>query len=491
MNTEQPGSGLRKILRFPRCLLRLFGRRGASILPAVETVQDVFSTSNRLFSILWSYPETRWKLVVLLIAIVVTGVVDYVVFFIIGRLSGFAESSVPQEMRSQTFGLVAFFIGSLILLKVIGYTSRTVDFVGTRLLGLDQRRIFDQLITSAMARVDVAHLLNKQSREKLERVYLSGREKLVELMENQSAVLAYLLEIAAGAAVVFTHKWWLLLLPCLAAAQILRVLIRYSQRSWTVELDSTGDELRRNRITDLFLDFEPASEIRVQQASAGLVEIARQTNERIVKLLGVPEQELIRSQRGITGLMLICLLGLGIVLGVEFQSGELLLGTMVFLFLSCHNFFDAVERFSDVWAGQAERAQASKEVLEVGKLEPLEEWKGHTILERTRGPWRIEFKDVSFSYPDSAKAGRRRKWAVRRLNLVLEPQRTYLLVGGNGSGKSTLQKLLLGIFRPTEGQILVDGVPLTELDLDWWRRIWRVQSQSGIIFPLTVRDNIA
>lgn len=75
----------------------------------------------------------------------------------------------------------------------------------------------------------------------------------------------------------------------------------------------------------------------------------------------------------------------------------------------------------------------------------------------------ITFEDVAFGYPGTGTE------VLRDVTLTLPAGATVALVGDNGAGKSTLVKLLAGYYRPTRGRILVDGVPLGEIDLDAWR----------------------
>lgn len=67
---------------------------------------------------------------------------------------------------------------------------------------------------------------------------------------------------------------------------------------------------------------------------------------------------------------------------------------------------------------------------------------------------RVELRDVWFKYPGAED------WAVRGLNLTIEPGQTLALVGPSGGGKSTIAALLLGLYTPQRGAILVDGQPL-------------------------------
>ncbi|MFY0536401.1 ATP-binding cassette domain-containing protein [Nannocystis pusilla] len=73
---------------------------------------------------------------------------------------------------------------------------------------------------------------------------------------------------------------------------------------------------------------------------------------------------------------------------------------------------------------------------------------------------------------------------------VPQARRGLCLVGRSGAGKSSLAALLLGLARPTAGEIAVDGVPLARLDLDALRRCTGVVTQSAALLDGTIRDNI-
>lgn len=100
------------------------------------------------------------------------------------------------------------------------------------------------------------------------------------------------------------------------------------------------------------------------------------------------------------------------------------------------------------------------------------------------GPPRIELRDVGFRYPGAARP------ALRDVTLTIEPGETIALVGRNGAGKTTLIKLLVGLYRPTTGTILVDGVDVTTIPVDELRKRIGVIFQDFAHFQLTARENI-
>ena len=96
----------------------------------------------------------------------------------------------------------------------------------------------------------------------------------------------------------------------------------------------------------------------------------------------------------------------------------------------------------------------------------------------------IRFEQVRFGYP-----GRDRP-VYEGLDLTIEAGRSLAIVGLNGAGKTTLIKLLAGLSTPQAGRISVDGVDLSELDPQSWRRSVAAIFQDFVHYQLPARDNI-
>ena len=98
--------------------------------------------------------------------------------------------------------------------------------------------------------------------------------------------------------------------------------------------------------------------------------------------------------------------------------------------------------------------------------------------------WSIEFAEVSFAYPGTEQP------VLTDVSFVLEAGRHYALVGANGSGKSTIAKLMLGLYRPDGGRILINGASIAEWPQDALNGLFGVVFQDFARYSLTVRDNI-
>jgi ABC-type multidrug transport system fused ATPase/permease subunit len=97
----------------------------------------------------------------------------------------------------------------------------------------------------------------------------------------------------------------------------------------------------------------------------------------------------------------------------------------------------------------------------------------------------IEFRDVRFAYPGSARP------VLDGFSLRIPAGSSLAIVGQNGAGKTTLAKLLCRLYDPQRGAVLADGVDLRELDLDAWRARTAAVFQDYIRYELPLRDNVA
>jgi ABC-type multidrug transport system fused ATPase/permease subunit len=97
---------------------------------------------------------------------------------------------------------------------------------------------------------------------------------------------------------------------------------------------------------------------------------------------------------------------------------------------------------------------------------------------------RVEFRDVWFSYEAD-------KPVIRGVSFLAQPGTVTAFVGSSGSGKSTLINLIAAFYKPGQGSILIDGIPLEEIRLDSYRSQLGVVLQDNFLFDGTIRENIA
>ncbi len=96
----------------------------------------------------------------------------------------------------------------------------------------------------------------------------------------------------------------------------------------------------------------------------------------------------------------------------------------------------------------------------------------------------LEFRHVSFRYPGASED------ALQDVNFIMKAGEVLGLIGPLGSGKSTLIELLSGVYRPTSGWILVNGIPLDELSRDALTSLLAIVPQESFLFSDSVEENI-
>jgi ATP-binding cassette subfamily C protein LapB len=115
---------------------------------------------------------------------------------------------------------------------------------------------------------------------------------------------------------------------------------------------------------------------------------------------------------------------------------------------------------------------------------PVERPEGEHFLSRQSFRGDIEFRDVSFSYPNAEVP------ALRGVSFRISAGEKVGILGRTGSGKSTLLRLILGLYRPVSGAVLIDGIDMRQLDPGELRRSIGYVPQDVMLFYGTLRDNL-
>jgi ATP-binding cassette subfamily C protein LapB len=129
-------------------------------------------------------------------------------------------------------------------------------------------------------------------------------------------------------------------------------------------------------------------------------------------------------------------------------------------------------------------AKTAYDTLNAITTQPMERLSDQHFLERDAFKGKIEFRNVSFSYPDTEVP------ALDNVSFVIFPGEQVGIIGRIGSGKSTIEKLILKLYDPTEGSILIDDVDIAQLDPERLRKYIGYVSQDIVLFRGTLKENI-
>ncbi|MBE9006224.1 ATP-binding cassette domain-containing protein [Fortiea sp. LEGE XX443] len=167
-------------------------------------------------------------------------------------------------------------------------------------------------------------------------------------------------------------------------------------------------------------------------------------------------------------------------------QNQLTIGQLVAFNMLLGNIIRPFQRLVVLWNQVQEVIIATERINDVLEAEPEEDLQNQPrqILPRLRG--HIRFDNVTFRYrPDSDIN------VLENLSFEIKPQQTVAVVGRSGSGKTTLSKLILGLYPPTDGKVLIDAHDVTSISLRSLRSQIGVVDQDTFLFGGTIRENIS
>ncbi|MEH2359020.1 peptidase domain-containing ABC transporter [Nostoc sp.] len=167
-------------------------------------------------------------------------------------------------------------------------------------------------------------------------------------------------------------------------------------------------------------------------------------------------------------------------------NGELTIGQLVAFNMLVGNVLSPFQRLAMLWNQLQEIVISTERINDVLEAEPEEdlETKPRKSLGKLHG--NIRFQNVTFRYHSETETN-----VLENLNFEIQAEQMVAVVGRSGSGKTTLSKLILGLYPPTDGKVLIDDHDITSVVLRSLRSQIGVVDQDTFLFGGTIRENIA
>ncbi|MCW3102363.1 MAG: ABC-type multidrug transport system, ATPase and permease component [Bacteroidetes bacterium] len=251
----------------------------------------------------------------------------------------------------------------------------------------------------------------------------------------------------------------------------------------TINKKSTKVQEKLSEITTMTQ--EAFSGIRVLKAygreQQSFDEFDRQSGEYKKRTLGLVKTESLFQpfMIGLIGLSTLSTIYIG---GMEVIEGKLTIGSIAVFLVFVNRLTWPIASLGWV-TSLIQRAAASQTRIneflntqpEIKNTEPV-----HSEIKG-----RIEFRNVSFVYPDSGITG------LKNVSFTVEPGQSLAIIGKTGSGKSTIASLLCRLYDVTSGEILIDGTPISRLNLAGLRQQTGYVPQEVFLFSDTIANNIS
>ena len=295
-----------------------------------------------------------------------------------------------------------------------------------------------------------------------------------------SVLVTSVLGVVSLVLTLWGYSWLLAVTALASVGQFYLAAWLEEKRRYQASEQLVAAKRRRDYLWSLFLDPRAIKEMRVMGFAGFLAQRWRQSRDDINDRLWRQEDAACRRTLLCEGIRLLgWLLGVGVALALLYH-GCLRVGV----------FGAVLTAFSGVQTAVKNHLSA------VGKIPALlayaKDYFDFIALPDAPNGSRplaalgdIRLQDVSFRYP-SAPAD-----TLHGLDFQLRVGETVAVVGENGSGKTTFVKLLLGIYPPGAGRVLVDGNPMADLDCHSLYRRLAFLSQDWFVYDLSLADNLA
>lgn len=428
--------------------------------------------SMRIFRYISPY---RLPFIIGLISLAISSVSSLAIFSSLGELIDFTQQNFKEKVWQ-----VTLLLGVLLIVQAITSYLRiyTFSIVTENSIAKLRKDVFNQLLILPMH-----FYASKRTGELSSRISSDISTIKDSLTTYLAEFIRQIIIIIGSVAIMWSTSWKLALfmlatLPALAifAVSFGRYVRKLSKKA-------------QNQVAE--------SQTIVEETLTGMVTVKAFTGEWFEsKRYAKVTDELIRTGmknavvRGIFASTLIVFLFGSVVAIVWFGSdlvakGEITGGNLFQFFLLSVFMAGSVGGLADTYSQLQKSIGATENLLDILDEKPEMKLSNELKLADKRFEGSIEFKNVSFAYPS-----RKEFPVIRNLSFSIEPGKQLAIVGPSGAGKSTITALLLRLFEPTSGTILVDGKPAEEYDLTFYRSQMALVPQDVILFGGTIRENI-
>ncbi|MDO9206572.1 type I secretion system permease/ATPase [Methylotenera sp.] len=299
-----------------------------------------------------------------------------------------------------------------------------------------------------------------------------------------SATITTLIDIPFGLIFVVVMAWiaWPMAIPVIIGA-ILILVYSFSVQTKMHELSETmyrASAIRNATLIESLVGLETVKALGIEGQMQRKWEHSAHFLTEVSSKLRLLSSSINNGASSIQQLINITLVVLGVYLVV---NGDLTMGGLIACTMLASRALVPIAQTAGLLTQYHNAATALTSLDEIMHRE-VERPLDAKFLSRPAFSGNIEFREVSFSYPGTEQD------ALTKVSFKIKAGEHVALLGRMGSGKSTIHKLILGLYQPTSGAILIDGIDARQIDPAELRRCVGYVQQDTHLFYGTMRENL-
>lgn len=381
---------------------------------------------------------------------------------------------------------------------VIWWFAAMLLLVSWKRVSYNIGRIFTKRLELQGARQVREQLVEKRSRLKYPLVEDAGTKELTNRVSNRlerdlsemlqrflNFFVIYIPRIIGVLLIIATQVWWLALLVMALTVPLIFISMRGGQRVYRANMEAAAYERRHKYLFEVLTGREAVEERSLFGFTGSVNDQWYEQYEKGRKVEIGAEAAFLMSMQGGSMVTSLIASAICVIMIPLTASGRLSIGLFISL---CTAIYDLVTlmgwEMTRAVSQIAKYKEYMKDLTAFAAL-PEEEHKAQASDGGELPAFeRLEFSHVTFRYPKTDVD------ILRDFSMVLEKGVHYAVVGENGAGKSTLIKLMTGLYRDYEGEILYNGVELRSIPQERWFRIFSCVFQDFARYALSVEENI-
>ena len=376
-----------------------------------------------------------------------------------------------ETLWVMSIGVAVIVIGDLILRTMRGYF---LDWASTRIDVKLNARIMEQVLGTRleMKPNSVGSLASNL------RSFESVRDFIT------SATITTLIDVPFGLIFIAVMAWISLpmVVPVIIGS-IIMLVYAFSVQTKMHDLSETmyrAGAVRNATLIESLVGLETVKALGIEGHMQRKWEHSASYLSEVGSKLKLLSQSISNGSNAISQMTSVALILLGVYL---VTNGDLTMGGLIACTMLAGRAMAPISQTAGLLT-QYHTASTSLQSLDEIMSKPVERPMDSNFLSRPVFKGDIEFREVSFKYPGAEES------ALTKVSFKIKAGEHVALLGRMGSGKTTIHKLILGLYQPTEGAILIDGIDSRQIDPAELRRCVGYVQQDTQLFYGTMRDNL-